>query len=195
MGTLGYTDTVDIANGRPYVSNYDNIYKAIVSVTYLLENEHWGDFMYMNYQATGWIAVFYFTIVTFIMHLLLARLFIAIFLCYFRRNLEKKNEEEEEAASIVHSAHEANAKTGNSKADVNVPEILDNRFIAHEPTDEFGKPIDDAAEEYLFWVFRKNHCFFQFLRACYNSLLFYRVMVAMIALHCLTIIARTNSDN
>lgn len=48
--------------------------------------------MYTYYSVVGWVAVAYFTIVVFIIHLLLTRLFIAIFLCYFRRNLEKKSE-------------------------------------------------------------------------------------------------------
>jgi hypothetical protein len=48
--------------------------------------------MYMYYKATGWIAIAYFTIIVFIVHLMLTRLFIAIFLCNFRRNLEKKSE-------------------------------------------------------------------------------------------------------
>lgn len=58
-----------------------------MAVTYLLENERWTETMYYYYEAVGWIAIAYFTVVVFIIHLLLTRLFIAIFLCYFRRNL------------------------------------------------------------------------------------------------------------
>lgn len=47
--------------------------------------------MYEYYSAVGGIAVAYFTIVVFLIHFLLTRLFIAIFLCYFRKNLEKKS--------------------------------------------------------------------------------------------------------
>lgn len=48
--------------------------------------------MYNYYNVLGWEAVAYFVIVVFVIHLLLTRLFLAIFLCYFRRNLEKKDQ-------------------------------------------------------------------------------------------------------
>lgn len=39
----------------------------------------------------------FYTVVVFIIHLMLCRLFIAIFLCYFRRNLDKESPEEGES--------------------------------------------------------------------------------------------------
>ena len=40
--------------------------------------------MYLYYSAVGWVAIGYFVIVVFISHMMLIRLYIAVFLCYFK---------------------------------------------------------------------------------------------------------------
>jgi hypothetical protein len=47
--------------------------------------------MYQYYRAVGNVALIYFICVVFLIHFLLTRLFIAIFLCYFRKNLFDRN--------------------------------------------------------------------------------------------------------
>lgn len=46
-----------------------------------------------------------------------------------------------------------------------------------------------------FWVFNRNHCVFQIIRACYSSQLFHRITIAMIVFHCITVILRTKQDS
>ena len=84
---------VDIAHGRPYVTNFEMAYKSIISTVLLFENERWTETMYNYYHARGYWAIFFFASVAFFVHLMLTRLFMAVFLCYFRRNLEKTLEE------------------------------------------------------------------------------------------------------
>jgi len=43
--------------------------------------------MYYYYHAVGIPAVIFYAMLAFFVHLMLTRLFIAVFLCYFRRNL------------------------------------------------------------------------------------------------------------
>lgn len=50
--------------------------------------------MYTYYKAVGINAVFFFFIVVFIAFLMLMRLYIAVFLCYFKAELHKKSKKE-----------------------------------------------------------------------------------------------------
>lgn len=49
--------------------------------------------MYTYYHARGFWGILFYAMVAFFVHLMLTRLFMAVFLCYFRRDLEKKFEE------------------------------------------------------------------------------------------------------
>ena len=50
--------------------------------------------MYQYYAAVGWPAICFFVIVIFIAHMMLMRLYIAVFLSYFREELSKKSKQE-----------------------------------------------------------------------------------------------------
>jgi hypothetical protein len=50
--------------------------------------------MYQYYAAVGWPAVFFFVIVVFVAHMMLIRLYIAVFLSYFKEELHKKSKQE-----------------------------------------------------------------------------------------------------
>jgi len=49
--------------------------------------------MYKYYAAVGWQAVGFFVIVSFIAYMMLARLYIAVFLSYFKEELAKKSKQ------------------------------------------------------------------------------------------------------
>ncbi len=50
--------------------------------------------MYQFYAAAGLPAIFFFVIVEFISYMMLMRLYIAVFLSYFREELSKKSKQE-----------------------------------------------------------------------------------------------------
>ena len=50
--------------------------------------------MYQYYAAVGWPAIAFFVIAVFISHMMLMRLYIAVFLSYFREELRKKSKRE-----------------------------------------------------------------------------------------------------
>jgi predicted membrane protein len=50
--------------------------------------------MYYYYRAVGYHAIFFYVIVVFISFLMLMRLYIAVFLCYFKAELHKKAKKE-----------------------------------------------------------------------------------------------------
>ena len=80
---------VDLVNGLPYVINFESVHKSIIAVLTLFENERWTETMYNYYHATGFWGVIFFVVIVFISHLLVTRLFMAVFFCYFRQDLEK----------------------------------------------------------------------------------------------------------
>lgn len=51
--------------------------------------------MYMYYYAVGWPALAFFIIVIFISYMMLSRLYIAVFLSYFREELRKKSTQQQ----------------------------------------------------------------------------------------------------
>jgi|JI6StandDraft_1071083.scaffolds.fasta_scaffold1227929_1 hypothetical protein len=50
--------------------------------------------MYQYYAAVGWPAVCFFVVAIFVAHMMLMRLYIAVFLSYFREELSKKSKQE-----------------------------------------------------------------------------------------------------
>ena len=115
--------------------------------------------MYNFYNAVGWQAVFFYAVVAFIIHLMLARLFIAIFLCYFRRNLEKNDENEKDENKSQSSKMGSEKKEGiNEFLQSKEEDVNDNRSLGN-----------NKENSKLFWVFGRNSCIFQMLRAFYNS--------------------------
>lgn len=82
----------------PYINNFEGFLPSFFSILFLFFNEAWSETMYHYYKAVGIHAVFYFIIVTFIAFLMLMRLYIAVFLCYFKAELSKKAKKELQAS-------------------------------------------------------------------------------------------------
>lgn len=87
------TGAVDILNGSPYINNFETFTNSLYTVCYLFLNENWSSTMYQYYAAVGWPAVAFFVVVTFISYMMLMRLYIAVFLSYFREELSKKSKQ------------------------------------------------------------------------------------------------------
>jgi hypothetical protein len=85
---------VDILNGEPFVNNFESFAASLFNIFYLFLNESWTSTMYYYYEATGLTAIFFFVIVIFIAYMMLSRLYIAVFLSYFREELSKKAKQE-----------------------------------------------------------------------------------------------------
>lgn len=56
--------------------------------------------MYLFYNAQGFTTIFYFIVVVFIAHLMLMRLYIAVFLCSFRESLHSHAESTESTKKL-----------------------------------------------------------------------------------------------
>lgn len=85
---------VDIQSGSAYAQNFESFSASLYTVLYLFLNERWSQIMYLYYSAAGWVAIWYFVIVVFISHMMLIRLYIAVFLSYFKEQLHKKSKQE-----------------------------------------------------------------------------------------------------
>lgn len=80
--------------GVPYLNNFESFTSSLYSVFYLFLNENWSGTMYQYYAAVGWPAVCFFVISVFAAHMMLMRLYIAVFLGYFKEELSKKSKQE-----------------------------------------------------------------------------------------------------
>lgn len=74
----------------PYIKNFEGFVPSFFSILFLFFNEGWSETMYNYYKAVGLNAIIFYFIVAFIAFLMLMRLYIAVFLCYFKAELHKK---------------------------------------------------------------------------------------------------------
>lgn len=80
--------------------------------------------MYHYYSAVGYHAVFFFIIVTFIAFLMLMRLYIAVFLCYFKAELHKKEKKQSCVENATkHEFKEDSQASKNSTSNINKSEL------------------------------------------------------------------------
>ena len=89
------TGKVDIFNGDPFINNFESFSASLFNIFYFFLNENWSMTMYKYYHAVGWTAVVFFVFVAFISYMMLSRLYIAVFLSYFREELSKKSKQEQ----------------------------------------------------------------------------------------------------
>ena len=54
------------------------------------ENQNWTDTLYLFYKSVGGISILFYLIVAFTGHIMLIRLFIAVFLNYFMKELTEE---------------------------------------------------------------------------------------------------------
>ena len=76
--------------GKPYINNFESYGKSIVNILFLFYNEQWSITMVAYFRAVGWVAVLFYMVTAFVAYVMLLRLYIAVFLCYFKEELHKK---------------------------------------------------------------------------------------------------------